>query len=91
MSGMKQLPALGCALLAARVLAMSCASDGGSAPEPEVKRGPKVDEAQHSDTSPPLRDIPPAKEQPGHRVHEVKPIPRPKPQPPPEDGGSRDP
>jgi hypothetical protein len=49
------------------------AQDGG----PPVKRGPDVSESQQHDTSPPLRDIPPAKRKPGKKVHPVKPIPRP--------------
>jgi len=41
-----------------------------------------------SDTSPPLRDIPPAKRQEEKRIHPVKPLPRPHPDAP--DGGSND-
>jgi len=63
----------------------ACESDGGS-PPPEQK-GPEVTGSQ-SDTSPPLRDIPPAKRQEGKRVHPVKPLPRPHPDAP--DGGSND-
>lgn len=48
-----------------------------------VQRGPEVSGAVH-DSSPPLREIPPAPSQPGKRVHPVKRIPRPAPKP---DGG----
>jgi hypothetical protein len=68
-------------------LAMLCQGPDGGTPEPPVQRNPEVGEAQH-DTSPPLRDIPPAPRKPGYRVHEVKPIPRPKP-PPQDDGGTQ--
>jgi hypothetical protein len=53
------------------------AQDGGS---PPVQRNPEVGTA-HNDSSPPLREIPPAKRKKGKRVHPVKPIPRPKPSP----------
>ena len=72
------IPFLRLAMLALPVLAQP---DGGEE-QPPVQRNPQVGESR-SDTSPPLRDIPPAPRQPGHRVHEVKPVPRPRPQPPP--------
>lgn len=72
------LPLLGLAVLALPVLAQP---DGGEE-QPSVQRNPQVGESR-SDTSPPLRDIPPVPHQPGQRVHEVKPVPRPKPQPAP--------
>ncbi|HEY6908516.1 MAG TPA: hypothetical protein VI356_04045 [Myxococcales bacterium] len=65
-------PLLGIAILA---------QDAGE--PPPVDRNPEVGESRH-DISPPLRDIPPAKRRKGHRVHPVKPLPRPKPPP---DGG----
>jgi hypothetical protein len=66
------------------MLAIAC-QDGGSK-EPPVQRNPDVSEAQH-DTSPPLRDIPPAQRQPGPpRVIPVKPLPRPPPAPAPDAG-----
>jgi len=50
----------------------------GQAPAPEVQRGAEVS-GSRSDTSPPLRDLPPAPRRPGRRVHPVKPLPRPAP------------
>lgn len=60
------------------------AQDAGE--PPPVTRNPEVGESRH-DISPPLRDIPPAKRRKGHRVHPVKPLPRPKPPP---DGGRQE-
>jgi hypothetical protein len=60
--------------------ASACQSDGGSPPEPRVERGPEVSGSQ-SDTSPPLREIPPAERKPGPRVIPVKPLPRKRPSP----------
>ncbi len=69
-------------------IALLCQDGGTSEPrEPPVQRNPEVGEAQH-DSSPPLRDIPPAPHTPGQRVHEVKPIPHRKP-PAQEDGGTK--
>lgn len=68
--------ALSCAPLAAR-----CEGDPDGGSDYREQRGPEVSEGRH-DSSPPLRDIPPAPRQTGHRVHEVKPIPRPHPPPP---------
>ena len=53
-----------------------------------MQHGPEVSESKH-DSSPPLREIPPATRKPGKRVHPVKRIPRPAPKPKPEDGGAR--
>ena len=58
--------------------ASACQSDGGSPPEAKVERGPEVSGSQ-SDTSPPLREIPPAERKPGLRVIPVKPLPRKRP------------
>jgi hypothetical protein len=69
------------AALSLMLSATACNQDGGT-PPPE-QHGPEVTGSQ-SDSSPPLRDIPPAKRQEGQRVHPVKPVPR----PPPTDGGS---
>jgi hypothetical protein len=64
--------------LAAISLALSTtACDGDAGSPPEQKQGPDVSESR-SDSSPPLRDIPPAKREEGHKVHSVKPLPRPK-------------
>jgi hypothetical protein len=62
-------------LLGAALLNANCQTDGG---EPK-KQGAQVSDAKH-DSSPPLTEIPPAKEKEGQRVHPVKPLPRPKPQ-----------
>lgn len=71
-------PALSCVLLAPALL-LGCATDSGTGGTgPDVQQGPEVS-GSRNDTSPPLRDIPPAKNPPGKRIHEVKPIPRPKP------------
>jgi hypothetical protein len=59
-------------------------TDGGGEPVP-VQRGPEVSGSKH-DSSPPLREIPPATRKPGKRVHPVKRLPRPAPKP--EDGGA---
>jgi hypothetical protein len=77
---MRKLVALSLALTAT-----ACDSDGG--PTPPEQKGPEVTGSQ-SDSSPPLREIPPAKRQEGKRVHPVKPLPRPHPDAP--DGGSND-
>ncbi len=78
---MRKLAALSLALTAS-----ACESDAGT-PPPEKQQGPEVTGSQ-SDSSPPLRDIPPAKRQEGKRVHPVKPLPRPHSDAP--DGGSND-
>ena len=57
-------------------VAVLVAVGGKGAADPPVQRNPEVSDGRH-DTSPPLRDIPPAARKPGHIVHEVKPIPRP--------------
>lgn len=70
--------------LAAEALALAIACQGGptgpseqsDAGAPPVQTNPEVGESQH-DTSPPLREIPPAKREPGKRVHPVRRIPRP--------------
>jgi hypothetical protein len=77
---MRKLVALSLALTATA----ACESDGGT---PPGQKGPEVTGSQ-SDSSPPLRDIPPAKRQEEKRVHPVKPLPRPPPDAP--DGGSND-
>jgi hypothetical protein len=59
------------------LFAMVC-QDAGM-PDAPVQRNPDVSEAQH-DTSPPLREIPPAEHKPGTRVHPVLPVPRPAPE-----------
>lgn len=79
------IPLLGLALLALPLLARPDGTDGGEE-SPPVQRGPQVG-GSRSDSSPPLRDIPPVPHPPGHRVHTVKPIPRPKPKPPPPEAG----
>jgi hypothetical protein len=66
--------------LSLALTATACETDGGT--PPTKVQGPEVTGSQ-SDSSPPLRDIPPAKRQEGHRVHPVKPLPRPSP-----DGGT---
>ena len=71
---MRKVVALSLALTAA-----ACETDGGT-PPPKPQE-PEVSGSSH-DTSPPLREIPPATRQEGHRVHPVKPVPRPSP-----DGG----
>jgi hypothetical protein len=63
-------------LYAAAIAAALQGQDGGP-PAPPVQRNPEVGESRH-DTSPPLRDLPPAQERPGKRVHPVLPLPRPK-------------
>jgi hypothetical protein len=76
--------------LAAEALAFAIACQGGpgtppdqnDAGSPPVQTNPEVGESQH-DSSPPLRDIPPAKREPGQRVHPLRRIPR----PPPPDAG----
>jgi hypothetical protein len=82
LSRMRKLAALSLALTATA----ACESSDGGTPPPEQK-GPEVTGSQ-SDSSPPLRDIPPAKRQDEKRVHPVKPLPRPHPDAP--DGGSND-
>ena len=66
--------------IAAEVLALAVLSQDAGTPEPPVQRDPEVSESRH-DSSPPLRDIPPAPQRPGKRIHEVKPLPRPRPAP----------
>jgi hypothetical protein len=64
-------------LIAAGVLMLGIACEGpdGGPKEPPVQRNPDVSESQH-DSSPPLREIPPAPHKPGPpRVIPVKPIP----------------
>lgn len=56
--------------------ATACESDGGAAEPP--KQAPDVS-GSRSDSSPPLREIPPVKRREGKRVHPVKPLPRPAP------------
>ena len=70
-------------------LLASCLPDGGTpeAGQPPVQRGPEVSEGHGGSPSPPLRDLPPATRRPGHRVHRVLPLPRPKPANEPKDGG----
>ena len=58
-------------------LVLAC-NDGGAPEQPPVQRNPDVGESKH-DSSPPLRDIPPAPHLPGQRVHPVRPVPRPRP------------
>jgi hypothetical protein len=65
--------------LSLALTAVACETDGGT-PAPKAQE-PEVTGSTH-DTSPPLREIPPAKPEDGHRVHPVKPVPRPSP-----DGG----
>ena len=67
-------------LLRAAAIAAALHCQVGGPSEPPVQRNPEVGESRH-DTSPPLRDLPPAQEQPGKRVHPVLPLPRPKPAP----------
>jgi hypothetical protein len=62
------------ATLLAALLAMSDAGKG-TAQEP-VQTGPEVT-GSRSDSSPPLREIPPKDPQPGRRVHPWRRIPRP--------------
>ncbi len=62
---------------ASLLAAAALAQDGGS---PPVQRNPEVGTA-HNDSSPPLREMPPARRKKGKRVHPVKPIPHPKPPP----------
>ncbi len=45
-----------------------------------MQRNPEVGTA-HNDSSPPLREMPPARRKKGKRVHPVKQIPHPKPPP----------
>jgi hypothetical protein len=66
--------------LVAEALALALACQG-DAKGPPVQTNPEVGESRH-DSSPPLKDIPPAKRMPGKRVHPVRRIPR-----PPADGG----
>ncbi len=75
-------------LLCAPLLASAPADGGGGGEPAPVQHGPEVSESKH-DSSPPLREIPPATRKPGKRVHPVKRIPRPAPKPKPEDGGAR--
>jgi hypothetical protein len=70
-------------LFAAEALAfvLACQGDPPTPPVPDdagtpVQTNPEVGESEH-DSSPPLRDIPPAKRAPGKRVHPVRRIPRP--------------
>jgi hypothetical protein len=64
------------ATLLAALLAMSDAGKG--TPQEPVQTGPEVS-GSRSDSSPPLREIPPADPQPGQRVHPWRRIPRPHP------------
>lgn len=61
------------------LLAMAGPGPETQPPAPETQRGPEVT-GSRSDTSPPLRDIPPAKREPGQRVHPWRRIPRPAPE-----------
>lgn len=60
------------------VLALVVVASADGSDKPPEQKNPEVSESKH-DTSPPLRDIPPAKRLPGQRVHPVRPIPRPRP------------
>jgi hypothetical protein len=64
-------------VLLAALLALADAP-GDAVPPP--RRGPDVSGSRH-DTSPPLREIPPARRHRGKKVHPVKPLPRPPPEP----------
>ena len=64
----------------ALVLAGPGTDGGADEKDSVVQRSPEVSGGHH-DTSPPLRDLPPAERKPGHRVHEVKMLPRPRPGP----------
>lgn len=70
--------------LSALALLIACnAADGGvDDGGPPVQRNPEVTNEERHDTSRPVREIPPQPHPPGHRVHEVKRIPRPPPEAP---------
>jgi hypothetical protein len=76
------------ATLLAALLAMSDAGKG--TPQEPVQTGPEVS-GSRSDSSAPLRDIPPADSQPGPRVHPWRRIPRHSPDAGAPDGAVEDP
>jgi hypothetical protein len=76
-------------LAAISIVLSTTACDGDAGSPPEQKQGAEVSESR-SDSSPPLRDIPPAKRQEGQKVHSVKPLPRPKPDEPDAGTGGED-
>ena len=67
--------------VSALALLMACNPGDGGVDDsaPVVQRNPEVTNEERHDTSRPVRDIPPQPHPPGHRVHEVKRIPRPPP------------
>jgi hypothetical protein len=58
------------------LLAPGCEQDGGQDAGPPVQRGAEVS-GSRSDTSPPLRDIPPTRESQEKRIHPIGRLPRP--------------
>ena len=64
------------AVAVSSAVAVLIASGARGDGDPPVQGNPSVSDSRH-DTSPPLRDIPPAERKPGFVIHEVKPIPRP--------------